>query len=187
MTEMIRMVMTADEFLKRPNTNPSIELINGERVVTGPTDRPRQTLASNLILKLYRLTVGDGALHGSPTNLYLDEYNIYQPEVFWLSGQNNRWVLKGGLYCGAPDLVIEVFSPNIEPRDKDAKFEVYDRYGVLEYWMIDLLAGYMEVWSLPQNKCLRLSFLNPKEKFMSPVLYNQTIWLAPLFRHVDFT
>lgn len=37
---------------------------------------------------------------------------------------------------GAPDLVIEILSPDSASRDMKEKFRLYERAGVLEYWLV---------------------------------------------------
>jgi len=38
---------------------------------------------------------------------------------------------------GAPDLVIEILSPPTAKYDLEDKKDVYERYGVKEYWAVD--------------------------------------------------
>lgn len=41
---------------------------------------------------------------------------------------------------GAPDIIIEVVSPSSRKHDTFVKFNLYQYYGVKEYWIIDLEA-----------------------------------------------
>ncbi len=38
---------------------------------------------------------------------------------------------------GAPDLIIEILSPSTRRHDRLVKLNLYQRAGVLEYWMVD--------------------------------------------------
>ncbi|MDL1886105.1 Uma2 family endonuclease [Anaerolineae bacterium CFX8] len=38
---------------------------------------------------------------------------------------------------GPPDLIVQIFSPGMVSQDKIQKFDLYERYGIGEYWMVD--------------------------------------------------
>ncbi|MDR2014699.1 MAG: Uma2 family endonuclease, partial [Azoarcus sp.] len=38
--------------------------------------------------------------------------------------------------CGAPDMIVEVFSPSTGKRDLNEKFSLYEEAGVKEYWLV---------------------------------------------------
>ena len=38
---------------------------------------------------------------------------------------------------GAPDLIIEILSPNNSKHDLDTKFKLYEEAAVLEYWIVE--------------------------------------------------
>jgi Uma2 family endonuclease len=48
----------------------------------------------------------------------------------------------------APDLVVEILSPSTEERDRGTKLQLYCRYGVREYWLIDPEERTVEVLAL---------------------------------------
>ncbi len=49
---------------------------------------------------------------------------------------------------GAPDLVIEIVSPESGYHDRARKFDLYQRYGVSEYWIVDENEDVLEVFEL---------------------------------------
>lgn len=49
---------------------------------------------------------------------------------------------------GAPDFVIEILSPRTAKKDYGIKFELYQRHGVREYWIVDPAAEAIHVWAL---------------------------------------
>ena len=49
---------------------------------------------------------------------------------------------------GAPDLIVEIISPNNRKHDLDTKFKLYQEAGVLEYWIIDPVERMVLVYAL---------------------------------------
>ena len=47
---------------------------------------------------------------------------------------------------GAPDFVIEILSPSNRPNDEDRKFDLYERAGVQEYWMVSPTVKHVHVY-----------------------------------------
>lgn len=76
-----------------------------------------------------------GEVRISPYDVHFDEENIFQPDMFFISTQNAHKINKH-LY-GAPDLIIEVLSPSNKRYDKEDKKDVYEKYGVKEYFTIE--------------------------------------------------
>jgi len=52
---------------------------------------------------------------------------------------------------GPPDMVIEILSPSTAAHDFKVKFELYQRFGVLEYWMIHPLDQTLLVYKLSKD------------------------------------
>src|SRR5699024_8910535 len=77
-----------------------------------------------------------GEVRVAPYDVHLDEQNIYQPDILFIAKENLHKIKENGLY-GAPDLVIEILSPGTTEYDKKDKKEVYEHYGVKEYWIVD--------------------------------------------------
>lgn len=47
---------------------------------------------------------------------------------------------------GAPDIVIEVMLPETRERDEGVKRRLYERYGVNEYWLVDLESKSVKIY-----------------------------------------
>lgn len=56
--------------------------------------------------------------------------------------------MDGGWYSGAPDMVIEVLSPDTQRRDRIDKLKLYERAKVKEYWLVDPDAKTVQVYLL---------------------------------------
>jgi Uma2 family endonuclease len=48
--------------------------------------------------------------------------------------------------CGAPDMIVEVWSPSTGKRDLHEKFTLYENSGVKEYWLVYPEAGALHVF-----------------------------------------
>lgn len=71
----------------------------------------------------------------APVDVYLDEKNVYQPDLIFIS-KDQLNILQNTIK-GVPDLVIEILSKGSEKLDKIEKKEVYERTGVKEYWIVE--------------------------------------------------
>lgn len=56
---------------------------------------------------------------------------------------------------GAPDFIVEILSPHTKGKDLHEKFDLYEEFGVGEYWIVDLLSQIVDVFLL-QNKKYQL-------------------------------
>src|SRR5947208_13104127 len=54
-------------------------------------------------------------------------------------------VLRDGLYCSPPDLIVEILSPSENRRRKEAKMDDYASIGVPEAWILSPEALSIEI------------------------------------------
>lgn len=86
---------------------------------------------------------------------YKSTRNIVEPDICVICAPEK--IKKFGC-VGAPDLIIEILSPSTFQRDQKDKFELYEEYGVREYWMVS-----------PENRSVILNILeNGKYKTFRP-------------------
>ncbi|MFQ3674840.1 MAG: Uma2 family endonuclease, partial [Aggregatilineales bacterium] len=71
---------------------------------------------------------------------------------------------------GAPDLVIEVISEATARRDRQTKYELYQRAGVREYWIVDPRDGSVEVFQRTDEGFRRVGIFYADDTLTSPLL-----------------
>ena len=169
MTDLVRR-MTAEEYFALPETNHIQELIDGELIVATPTRAHQKTL---LKAGTYLTAI---APHGetviAPSAVRFEDQHVFEPDIFWIApdGDCKPYPYDAGSWIGAPDLVIEILSPSTAKRDRGVKFEVYERHGVREYWLIDLDSQFIEVYSHQNGTFKHQGAYGVEEAFTSPVL-----------------
>jgi Uma2 family endonuclease len=181
MAELTKTRMTATEFLQLPETNQMVELIKGEIVVTSVKDIHQAILIAMLLF--LKTTFKTGTWRIAPMDVHLDDENVLEPDIFWVSEDSTRCVVgSDGFWHGAPDFVVEILSNSTKRRDREVKFNLYERHGVREYWMVEPEAAFLEVYTLREGKYVRLGFFGLGETFKSPVLGDADIPVDALLK-----
>ncbi len=114
-----------------------------------------------------------GAVRLSPYDVYFNRKNVYEPDIIFIAKENLHKIKKNGLH-GAPDLVIEILSPKTAKYDLEDKKDVYERYGVKEYWAVDPVSKQVYFFKLVKDEyvevdtesgVIKSALLNTKIKF----------------------
>jgi len=164
----IKTRLSADDYLHLPETNLPQELIDGEVIAAASPVNAHQR-AVGRIYQLLASLIPNGEVILSPSDVRLDEWNIVQPDVFWIA-QDSACQDVDTHFIGAPTLIVEVLSPSTATKDKVKKFRLYEKYGVSEYWIADIDGGYIEVWSRIDEKYAFVGRYTSDEAFISPIL-----------------
>jgi Uma2 family endonuclease len=95
--------------------------------------------------------------------------NVFQPDVVVvLNAHLNRVAAKK--IIGAPDLVVEVVSPGGEVMDQVAKYAVYARAGIPEYWIVKPDAKSVEVFVLERGEYHSSGVFSGRQTLLSRVV-----------------
>jgi Uma2 family endonuclease len=133
-------LMTIDEYLRTPETVVPAELRFGVlRVAESPTPRHQSAVA-----RIFRTLDGYVGAHGigevwlAPLDVILDEQRalIVQPDLMFISNENASIVRDR--VRGAPDLMVEVLSPNPRIGKTEERIAWFAEYGVRECWLVHL-------------------------------------------------
>jgi Uma2 family endonuclease len=77
---------------------------------------------------------------------------------------------------GAPDLVVEILSKQNDVRDLKDKFEVYEEFGVREYWIVN-----------PINESVLIYVLNEFGKYIGLKPFVETEIQSTIFPQFSIT
>jgi Uma2 family endonuclease len=116
------------------------ELINGTLYMS-PAPTPRH---QRIVRKLSSV-ISDfveqrmlGEVFISACDVFLDGHsNAIQPDIIFISTHKASIIKEDESIKGVPDLIVEILSPGNPRHDKIIKKELYEKFGVLEYWIID--------------------------------------------------
>lgn len=74
----------------------------------------------------------------APFDVYLDSNdNAVQPDIVAILNGNSGKLNKSGHFEGVPDLIIEILSPSNKELDQVKKKNLYEKFRVKEYWIVD--------------------------------------------------
>lgn len=171
--------LRAAEFDQLPETNQPTELIQGELIVS-PSPAPQHQRISRRLCRLLEDLIPNGEIFSAPMDVYLDAENIPQPDIIW-AAEGSRCKIGDKRLEGPPDLIVEIFSPGTVSQDKIQKFDLYERYGIGEYWMVDPYEAYVEVYRWQAGRFVRQGAFTPDTPFESAALGGKTVDLAAVF------
>jgi len=122
-----------------------------------------------------------GVVLAAPFEVHLSEdTRPVQPDILFI--RTERQPLAGAkFFSGAPDLVVEVISPSSVKTDRYDKFNAYEQYGVMEYWLVDPKGQTIEVYILSGGEYALLGQFAGEEVVESQVLAGIGVVTQDLF------
>jgi len=133
--------ITLDEFLDLTHEDDNDELVNGviEDKMAAQLNHEMLFAWLSQILGLYAVRRKLGIVLGSRTLVAIDQYNGRLPDVIFVREENRAIVQQKAIY-GAPDLIIEIVSPNDRPSEISRLEANYRTIGVPEIVFVDCQA-----------------------------------------------
>lgn len=129
---------TGMELFKMLPEGTLCELIENNIYMSPSPNRKHQKiellLASNLLNYVTKNNLGE--LYIAPFDVYLNNLNAVQPDIMFIANKNLHNIKNDGFY-GAPDIVIELLSPSNTKHDLVIKKELYEKFKVQEYFIIN--------------------------------------------------
>ncbi|HEX9892108.1 MAG TPA: Uma2 family endonuclease [Actinomycetota bacterium] len=143
--------LTYADLERFPEDNFRRELIDGELIVTAApaTRHQRAVLELGSRFLAYEKEHG-GQAYVAPTDVFFSDTNVVEPDVLFVTAAHESRVEKKFIRS-APDIVVEVSSPSTRRLELHRKKELYARFGVPEYWYVDLDADRIEIYRLTEG------------------------------------
>lgn len=166
-----KIVLTYEDYVLLPNDRNRYEILEGELTVTPAPSTKHQTASGNLfVLLAHYIKERDlGKLFHAPIDLILQSTSVLQPDLLFVSKARQRIITEKAIE-GVPDLVIEILSPGTSRIDRVTKAQIYARYSVPAYWIVD-----------PEQEVIEIYLLEADGYRLAATLQGKTPMFAPPF------
>jgi Uma2 family endonuclease len=175
---------TVDDYMLLDEGAP-FQLINFDLIMS-PSPIPLHQFISGRIV--YTITaflesknIDEGFVVSAPMDIKFDEGNVLQPDVLYIAGPTKDQLAKDRIEA-MPDLVVEILSPSNAYYDLRQKKDIYEKYGVKEYIIIDPIAENADLYALKEGAYYLHQKASKTEILYSVVLHGLQIELLKLFR-----
>ena len=167
-----------------PDDDNRYELIEGELFVSRAPGIPHQRVLHNLQMELgFYLKENPVGILVPGTGAIFSDYDAVIPDIVFVS--NDRWteVTSGQKITSAPDIVIEILSPGSENRRRDlsVKRQLYAKYGVKEYWIVDSENQSVLIFHLREQTLEEIATLRRADEITSLLLPGFHLKAAAVF------
>ena len=163
---------TYEDYLNLPNDGKRYEIIEGVLYVANAPSFQHQHTVHQLDRQIGNFVSehGLGYVIPAPFEVHLSAISRpVQPDITFIRTERiSAHALQ--IFEGAPDLVVEVLSPESIRRDRVIKFTAYEAAGVTEYWIANPNARTVEVYVLSHGEYASLGEFKEAETIQSQVL-----------------
>ncbi len=166
-----------------------IEIINGEAVMMAPSPATdHQLISGELFGQIHSYLKGKKCkVISAPFDVRLFEQDgdgpedvdtVVVPDITVVCDPDK--LDKHGCK-GAPDMVVEILSPSTQRHDRLTKFNLYQRAGVREYWIVDPANRAVQSFVLEDGRYSVKEFGTAGDKLRVNVLEDCVIDLSEVF------
>jgi Uma2 family endonuclease len=182
--------VTLEEFYEmREKTEQVLEYIDGIVYMSPSPSTQHQRISGRLHAKLFSFLEEKNSeceVFHAPFDIELhneqiEENKVVVPDLSVLCGKTG---LNEQQFVGVPPLIIEIVSPSNQAHDLVVKLNLYMKYGVGEYWIINPMLHIVQLYRLdPESRQYnQLDVLKDKGKIKSEFLEGFSIDLEQLFK-----
>lgn len=150
-------IWTEERLLSLPNDGNKYELVGGELVMT-PAGIEHEKIGISLASALERVVREKklGIVCGSSAGYWMKGGNLRSPDISFISKERLQGFKRApkGFFNGAPDLAVEILSPNDTVENTHEKIVEYFENGVKLAWVVNSEEQIILVYHSPQPDSL---------------------------------
>jgi Uma2 family endonuclease len=167
-----------------------VEVIYGMAYIMAAPNVRHQDMLGALHLQIGNFLEEKRRAEGTPCKVRMAPYDV---RLFYKEDETDDTVVQPDLavVCdkskdgeeachGAPELVVEILSPSNSATEMKRKFEIYQKAGVREYWVVDPKTNSVDVYLFFKDT-FTLKKYDKDDKLPSAVLTGLEINLADVF------
>jgi Uma2 family endonuclease len=169
-----------------------VELIHGKiyKMSPAPTSWHQLILGELLVIFKNILRSHPCTVFVAPFDVYLvkpgqdykETRNIVQPDLCIICDKEK--IRKFGS-VGTPDLLVEILSPSTASKDLKQKYELYEEYGVKEYWVVYPGEKVINIYTLENDKYKALKPITVKDKAQSLLFPELSFETEEIFKGIE--
>src|SRR4051794_780401 len=146
---MSKVALTYRDYAALPDDGRRYQILDGELFVTPAPGTRHQIISMRLSAQLHAHVTAHrlGLILAAPADVILADTSIVQPDILFVGTDRQAVVSTRGIE-GAPTLGVEILSPSTADVDRRRKRDLYARYGVPYYWIVDADAQAIEMYRL---------------------------------------
>ncbi len=173
---------TATEYRAMPDDGRRYQIVEGELFMAPAPNLFHQIVQANLLSLLHHFVRHHpiGTVVGAPCDVYLDEVNVFQPHVLFITCAHANRMLDDGIH-GPPDLAIEILSPSSAALDR-RKRTLLAQAGAVEFWQVDPALRQVQRFVFAENQNKPVELIDEPETFVSPLFPGLVLATTEIFR-----
>lgn len=153
-----------------------LEYIDGIVYMSPSPSTKHQRISSKLHAKLYNVLDGKVCeVFHAPFDILLKNDDIEGEKLVIpdLSVICDKSGFTDNKYIGVPSLIIEILSPSNQSHDLVTKLNIYMKYGVKEYWIVNPILNTVMLYTLNQDKMYEQSIVKTETGIVKSKLFEE--------------
>lgn len=180
-------LVTIDEFYKiKESTDKILEFIDGVIYMSPSPSTKHQRISGRLYAKLFNFLEGkECEAFSAPYDVQLHREDIQEDKVVIpdISVICDKSGIEDSKYIGIPTFIIEILSPSNQSNDLVVKLNLYMKYGVKEYWIINPMINTVQTYSLNNDGLYdQIDVVKNSGTISSKIFNGFTVDIGELFR-----